>query len=339
MSHNDKYYNILNIKKDATEKQIKSGYRKKALKFHPDKAPVDKKEEYESHFKEISEAYNVLRDPKKRKIYDAMGEEGIKNMENGSAGGNDPFSMFSHIFGGGFPGGMGGFPPGARVHVNGMPFGMNAKHKLPDIDIRVTVTLEEAYKGVAKKVKYSRNIMGDTEDIEFELEVPPGCPPNVQMVRQGEGHQDEDSIPGNVKFIIMHKKHSTFTVNKHNLVIEKEIQFGSSLLGVEFTVKHLNGKLINIKTEGIIFNDDMVISSGLGMPVQGTYGNLIIKYKVNKNISLTPQKIKLIKSIFKHDNFPYNPEAKHINMLTPEEFHEQQQQQSEDDGNQKCQVQ
>ena len=65
------YYKILWVNEDASEKEIKKAFRKLAMKYHPDRAPEDKKEEYESKFKEINEAQEVLTDPKKRQMYDA----------------------------------------------------------------------------------------------------------------------------------------------------------------------------------------------------------------------------------------------------------------------------
>lgn len=107
------YYDILQIKKDATEAEIKKAYRKMALKWHPDKNP-DHKEEAEKRFKEISEAYEVLSDKKKREIYDKYGKEGLTGggahyHENGydfdDIGGfgfhfRDPEEVFREFFGG-----------------------------------------------------------------------------------------------------------------------------------------------------------------------------------------------------------------------------------------------
>ena len=71
------YYEILGIQKDATQQQIKKAYRSLALKYHPDRVSEDKKAESEEKFKEISEAYGVLSDPKKRQMYDQYGHAGI----------------------------------------------------------------------------------------------------------------------------------------------------------------------------------------------------------------------------------------------------------------------
>jgi len=133
----DDYYQILNLKRSATPKDIKSSYRKLALKYHPDKAAEKDKEASEAKFIKVSEAYSILSDEEKRKIYDKYGKQGLDMHEKGMdpeqagfGGGNfgggggghqhftfqgggaqgfDPFKLFEEMFsGGGFPGGPGG---------------------------------------------------------------------------------------------------------------------------------------------------------------------------------------------------------------------------------------
>eukprot|EP01062_Namystynia_karyoxenos_P061687 TRINITY_DN5410_c0_g1_i1.p1 TRINITY_DN5410_c0_g1~~TRINITY_DN5410_c0_g1_i1.p1 ORF type:complete len:354 (+),score=104.60 TRINITY_DN5410_c0_g1_i1:113-1174(+) len=103
-----KYYDALGVSTDADADAIRKAYKKQALLWHPDRNP-DKKEEAEAKFKEISEAFEVLSDPKKRRIYDQVGEEGLKGGAGGPPGGGG--------FPGGFPGGPGGFPGGAGGHT------------------------------------------------------------------------------------------------------------------------------------------------------------------------------------------------------------------------------
>nr|CAH8868144.1 unnamed protein product [Trichobilharzia regenti] len=91
------YYEVLGIQKNASGDEIKKAYRRLALRWHPDKNP-DKKEEAEKRFKRISEAYEVLSDPKKRGIYDKYGREGVLNGSSRGTegfGGADPFFVFT----------------------------------------------------------------------------------------------------------------------------------------------------------------------------------------------------------------------------------------------------
>ncbi len=91
------YYEILGISRNASEEEIKKAYRRMALKYHPDRNPGDK--EAEERFKEAAEAYEVLRDPEKRRLYDQFGHEGLRTTGfSGFRGFEDIFSTFSDIF-------------------------------------------------------------------------------------------------------------------------------------------------------------------------------------------------------------------------------------------------
>jgi molecular chaperone DnaJ len=91
------YYTILGVGKGATEEDVKRSYRRLAMRYHPDKNPGDK--EAEEKFKEASEAYEVLRDPEKREIYDRYGHEGLSGTGfRGFSGFEDIFASFGDIF-------------------------------------------------------------------------------------------------------------------------------------------------------------------------------------------------------------------------------------------------
>ena len=144
------YYEILGIPKDSSEDQIKSAYKKLAIKFHPDKNPGDKAAE--EKFKEAAEAYDVLRDAEKRAQYDRFGHAAFEGPQGGGGyqGGfssfDDIFSRFGDIFGDSMFGGMFGGGGGRR----------GAQNRGQDLQVRVKLTLEEISEGVTKKIKLRR---------------------------------------------------------------------------------------------------------------------------------------------------------------------------------------
>lgn len=154
MSKRD-YYEILEVSKNASEAEIKKAYRKKALKYHPDKNPNDPTSE--DKFKEAAEAYEVLSNPNKRSRYDQFGHAGLKGAANGGGFGGggmsmeDIFSQFGDIFGGAFGGGFSGFGSsygGRRRRVN----------RGSNLRVKVKLTLEEIAKGAEKKIKVRKYV-------------------------------------------------------------------------------------------------------------------------------------------------------------------------------------
>ena len=137
----NKYYEILGINKDATEDEIKDGYKKMARKWHPDKNPQNKDEATEK-FKMISEAYNILSDPSKKEIYDKYGEDGLKQHDNGmDRNGQSPEDIFNMFFGGGNPFGN---------HFNRE--NINQQQKTQPKIVEIPLNLKEIYFGTKKKI-------------------------------------------------------------------------------------------------------------------------------------------------------------------------------------------
>lgn len=140
-----KFYDLLGVAPTADSNEIKKGYRKMAMKYHPDKN-LDNKDEAEAKFKEISEAYETLSDEDKRPVYDKYGEEGIRGGGGQSRGAH---SIFEDLFGmGGFGGGGGG---GGRQQ--------RGPARTPDVSFKLGLTLEDFYKGKAKKLKISKKVI------------------------------------------------------------------------------------------------------------------------------------------------------------------------------------
>ncbi|WP_299395600.1 molecular chaperone DnaJ [uncultured Gelidibacter sp.] len=145
------YYDILKIDKSATASEIKKAYRKKAIKYHPDKNPDDKVAE--EKFKKAAEAYEVLSNPEKKARYDQFGHQAFQGGGGFNGGGmnmDDIFSQFGDIFGGGFGGGFSGFGGGFG--------GQQRRVKGSNLRIRITLTLEEIANGVEKKLKVKRKV-------------------------------------------------------------------------------------------------------------------------------------------------------------------------------------
>src|SRR6201991_1218748 len=129
------YYELLEVTRTATDGELKSAYRKLAMKWHPDRNPGNK--ECETKFKEINEAYDVLKDEQKRAAYDRFGhaafEQGGGRGDFGCAGFADIFEeMFGSMMGGG---------------------GRGANNRGSDLRYNLEITLEEAFKGRETQVR------------------------------------------------------------------------------------------------------------------------------------------------------------------------------------------
>ena len=155
------YYEVLGVAKTATADEIKSAYRKLAMKYHPDRNPGDKAAE--EKFKEAAEAYDVLHDPDKRQRYDQFGHQAFANGQGGyGAGGmsmDDIFSAFGDLFGG-RGGGFGGFEEffGGGRQRRPDP---NAPQRGDDLTYRLDIEFDEAVFGSRR---------------EIDLTLPAGCP-------------------------------------------------------------------------------------------------------------------------------------------------------------------
>ena len=140
------YYELLGVSRDATAEDLKKAYRKLAMQYHPDRNPGDKGAEQK--FKEINEAYDVLKDDQKRAAYDQYGHAAFEGGRGGGAGAGFDFTSFSDIFDDLFGEFMGGRAGGGRSSAN----------RGSDLRYNLEITLEDCFKGKAAKIRVPTSV-------------------------------------------------------------------------------------------------------------------------------------------------------------------------------------
>ncbi len=230
------YYDILGVSKDASAKDIKSAYRKKALEWHPDKNP-DNKEEAEEKFKEINEAYQILSDDEKKQAYDQFGHAAFDQARGGGTGGN-PFS--SGFRSGGAGGGP--FTWSYRTSSQGNPFqnsdygdpfeifeqffgsgfaqGARGRRK-PRYSVRISFM--DAIKGTEKEITHE----GETKKVKIPAGVDDGT-----RIRFSEYDVSIDVGTSD-----------TFDREGNDLFVERKIDFSTAALGGKVDVPTVDDTL------------------------------------------------------------------------------------------------
>lgn len=258
---NRNYYDILGVKKDATEEEIKKAYRKLALKYHPDKNKGDK--EAEEKFKEISRAYDILSDKKKRSEYDSFG-----STRNNSTNFNEDIFNFSHNFRGGRP---------EDIFFNFITeefFGGGR-----DIEMGLTISLQQALLGdkITIRGEFGTN----------EVKIPAGVNNGDVLKLAGKGLRG-GKRNGDLYLKVSVKNDSKFQRVGNDLVLVEEI-------GILDVLKEKEIQISNIKNENIKVNLDLNILKTREMRIKNfglkdrNIGDLVIKFnikipsKYNKN--------------------------------------------------------
>ena len=317
------YYKILGVPKDADTKTIKRAYRKLAVKWHPDKN-LDNKEQAKEKFTEIGEAYEVLSDPEKRKIFDQFGEDGLKHggPQASSAhfgdgaqfhfGFGDAQNIFEQFFGSNGMSGMftsfGDTPMSNHPNMFGGPdmfntFSSNrnrAPKQDPPIEHKLRLSLEDLYTGTVKHLKIKRIELGPNNTTRraekvVEIKVKPGWKPGTKVKFREHGDQHVGRKAADIVFVVAEKDHPHFKRIGNNLHYKKKVTLTEALVGLKFKVPTLDAKrpeLIVDCTNDIITPNFTKRIRGAGMVVQnkpGIYGDLIIEFDIRfPNRPLSP---------------------------------------------------
>lgn len=307
------FYQVLQIQKEASDDEIKKAYKKLALKCHPDKGGEPEM------FKKVSEAYSVLSDPEKRKVYDTYGHEGLE----GGDGMPDPTDIFANIFGGGgFPPGF-GFPGFAGPQRNNQ----QPRDKIEELE----VSLEDVYLGRRKQVTIERFVVNqnevrscttckgqgmrvhihrigpmiqqqvaecdacggsgntvDTKHIETRkeelmIDIPMGAPEGLKLRLEGKANDFPGRKTGDLIFVIRYRPHKNFVVdetNPQNLITTLNLNLYESVTGFSRVLKHLDNSSLKLTSKQVIKPGDMKELRGEGLTFQGNRGSLIIKFNI-----------------------------------------------------------
>jgi curved DNA-binding protein len=313
------YYGILGVPRTATQKEIKTAFRKLARKHHPDLNQNDS--EAERKFKEINEANEVLSDPEKRRKYDELGPRWreYEAWEKAGKPGTSPFG--GPPFGGGGRGSAGG-NGGPQVEyrtvspdeLEGMfgdadpfsdffhsMFGRSAgaaprsrgrtraapPRRGQDVEGSAEITLEEAYSGTTRTVELADET-GRTR--RLEVKIPAGVADGARVRAAGQGGQGSSGAgAGDLYVGVQVRPHPRFKRESDNLRTTVEVPLDVALLGGEVPVRTLRGTTVELRVPPGTQNGTKLRLRGLGMPKRhGGHGDLIAEVNVRLPAQLTP---------------------------------------------------
>jgi curved DNA-binding protein len=310
------YYATLGVPRTATEKEVKAAFRKLARKYHPDVNQGSK--ESEARFKELTEAYEVLGDPEKRKTYDELGSQpqGYEAFTGagrpggrGAAGGPqveyrtvspddlqsmfgtaaNPFSDFFHdIFGRGSADARGAAGAGAgRARHAATP----TPRRGGDVEGEAEISLEEAFRGTTRTLE----LTGPSGNRRVEVRIPAGIKDGAKVRASGQGSPGADGgAAGDLLVRVRLRAHHTFTREGDNLRVRVPVPLGVALLGGSVEVPTPGGKRVALTVPAGTQNGTQLRLRGLGMPrLRGdASGDLLAEVDVRLPAHLTDEQRK-----------------------------------------------
>jgi len=237
------YYQILGVPRGAEKSDIKKAYRKLARRYHPD---VNSEADAEEKFKEINEAYEVLKDPDKRKAYDRFGADwkhgqqfdggGFQGGSYSSDGfsGGDFSDFFESIFGGGFQ------------QAGGSPFEQSQRQRQrrgADLQLKLDISLEEAFNGGSKTIQFAKT-SGSAEMKKLKITIPKGVSQGqkIRLAKQGQAgpHAGE---PGDLYLEMNILPHRLFRLDGRDVILRLPLTPWEAAAGASLKVPTLSGSV------------------------------------------------------------------------------------------------
>lgn len=295
------YYKILGVSKNATDKEIKSAFRKLAQQFHPDKNPGDKRAE--EKFKEINEANEVLSDPQKRVKYDQLGRSYSQWERTGRPGGGFDFTQWANQSGGRtysgdlndlFGGGMSDFFTSIFGAAGAAGFRETAGRgrtalRGEDVEQAIDISLEEAYSG-GKRVLQK-------DGRKLEVVIPAGARTGTKVRLKGEG--GEGQTPGDLFLVVNVLPHPQFKREGDDLQVDVAVDVYTAILGGEVRVPTLAGDvLLNLPPETQGGRSFRLAEKGMPkLRTNGQFGDLYAKITLRLPTPISESERKLFKEL------------------------------------------
>lgn len=311
------YYEMLGVPRDANAEQIRKSYRKLARQYHPD---VNKKPGAEAKFKQITEAYDVLSDPEKRKRYDQLGADWKAGQNfRPPQGWEDIRSSFGArgaTGGAVFEGGEGDFSDFFEMLFGGRGFDMHRSTGWEetghghDQEVEVPVTLEEAYRGGTKTIALEEHVPAGGGRVRrasrtYDVHLPAGATQGTRIRLSGQGSAGHGGgKSGDLYLRINIQPHPRFRLNGHDLEEDLFITPWEAALGALVSVPTMDGQA-SVRLPPGTQSGQRIRLKGKGMPQHkgAGSGDLYVTMKIAVPRDLTPAERKLFEQLAEVSSF------------------------------------